>query len=279
MNITTLDGVADKMTSLEKLDCSQNSISHLDISKNTKLIDLDCEKNALDYLDVTKNTELEILNCAGNNIAYLDLCNCVRLKKLNVANNKLGKLNLYSNPDLEELLCNDNNLSLLDMTANKYLSFVDFRNNANLSDVRQAGVDIEGVTWSIFNIGASSTQNYGVKMNFEQSESACPTGWRLPTKDECSSLTKHTVTVKSIHGKTCFAILDETIGSELVFPSRMHSYGYPYSACWTATESERDNTCAFYFSYTYYLNKSIILDVTYCGKEYSNEVRCVKKII
>ena len=165
MNITTLDGVADKMTSLEKLDCSQNSISHLDISKNTKLIDLDCEKNALDYLDVTKNTELEILNCAGNNIASLDLCNCVRLKKLNVANNKLGKLNLYSNHDLEELLCNDNNLSLLDMTANKYLSFVDFRNNANLSDVRQAGVDIEGVTWSIFNIGASSTQNYGCFVN------------------------------------------------------------------------------------------------------------------
>lgn len=170
MNIATLDGVVDKMTRLEILDCSQNNLSHLNISKNTKLIDL---------------------NCASNNIESLDLYNFTKLKRLNVADNKLEELNLHSNYDLEELLCNGNNLTSLDMTANNCLSLVDFSDNENLSDVRQAGVDIDGLTWSIFDIGTSSTFDYGNQMNYSDTYKACPSGWRLPTRGEFDTLLKN----------------------------------------------------------------------------------------
>ncbi len=66
MNITTLDGVVDKMTSLEKLDCSKNSLTSLNLECNPKLKILFCENNELQSLDLTNNENLCAIDYSGN---------------------------------------------------------------------------------------------------------------------------------------------------------------------------------------------------------------------
>lgn len=47
---------------------------------------------------------------------------------------------------------------------------------------------IEGVNWGNFNVGAVAGDIYGNKCTYSEATSACPDGWRLPTKDEFSEL-------------------------------------------------------------------------------------------
>lgn len=66
MNITTLDGVVDKMSSLEKLDCSKNSLTSLNLECNPKLKILFCENNELQSLDLAVNENLCAIDYSGN---------------------------------------------------------------------------------------------------------------------------------------------------------------------------------------------------------------------
>ena len=63
--IQDLTGI-EYFTALERLDCYDNSLTSLDVSKNTVLEHLNCNCNGLTSLDVTKNTALEHLDCDGN---------------------------------------------------------------------------------------------------------------------------------------------------------------------------------------------------------------------
>ncbi len=45
MGVTSLSGIVDKMTNLESLDCSNNNLTYLDLSKNTKLTTLNVKGN------------------------------------------------------------------------------------------------------------------------------------------------------------------------------------------------------------------------------------------
>ncbi len=55
-------------TALEYLNCSNNKLTALDVSKNMALEGLLCYDNKLTALDVSKNTALKILYCYGNQI-------------------------------------------------------------------------------------------------------------------------------------------------------------------------------------------------------------------
>ena len=44
---------------MTNLNCDDNQLSHLDVSKNTALIKLECGDNHLNHLDVSKNTALK----------------------------------------------------------------------------------------------------------------------------------------------------------------------------------------------------------------------------
>lgn len=55
-------------------------------------------------------------------------------------------------------------------------------NYASLSTV------IDGKTWKQFNEGANRDNRYGTLYTFNDAQSACPEGWRLPTRDEAASL-------------------------------------------------------------------------------------------
>ena len=75
-------------TSLIHLDCSENPIKILDVSKNINLAHLSCRNNKLG-LDLSNNTNLKTLYCSDNNLKILDLSNNSQLIKLSCVNNKL----------------------------------------------------------------------------------------------------------------------------------------------------------------------------------------------
>lgn len=61
---------------VEFINCSDNPITQIDISKNTELTTLNCSNTNISSLDVGKNTELTGLICTGTNISTLDVSNC-----------------------------------------------------------------------------------------------------------------------------------------------------------------------------------------------------------
>ena len=107
---------------LEKLDCKNNNLTRLDVSKNTKLTKLYCEFNQLTSLDLSKNTALTELNCQGNQLTSLDLSKNTALTKLDCALNPLTSLDVSNNPALTYLNCNYNQLTSLNLSKNTALT-------------------------------------------------------------------------------------------------------------------------------------------------------------
>jgi Leucine-rich repeat (LRR) protein len=162
--ISNLTGIRD-FTAVESLDCGSNSLTFLDVSKNTALNYLDCGSNSLTTLDVSKNSALTSLNCSRNQLTTLDVRHNIALKNLNCSynvltvldvilntaltyldcsHNKLGgsksnnkntlvktdtALDVNKNIDLTYLDCSFNQLTALDATKNQYLTYLDCSNN------------------------------------------------------------------------------------------------------------------------------------------------------
>jgi len=138
-NLSTLN--LSKNTLLSKLNCSYNKIN-LDVSKNINLTYLDCTSNLITALNLSSNIALQYLHCGnngnkGNNFNSLNLSKNSNLKELDVFNGFLTNLDLSSNPALEKLNCSSNNLSSLDLTFNTALITVLCTNN-KLLDLKTA---------------------------------------------------------------------------------------------------------------------------------------------
>ena len=71
-SIADLTGI-EYFTALISLNCSDNQLTALDLSKNTALEVLDCSNNYLNALDVSKNTALKELYCYCNWIRDEDM--------------------------------------------------------------------------------------------------------------------------------------------------------------------------------------------------------------
>ena len=86
--IKNLKGV-EFFTNLEGLDCTNNQLTVLDMSKNTELKILACSYNQLTELDLSKNTRLESLYCSANQFKTLHL---PKTTELNSEAYKKGKI-------------------------------------------------------------------------------------------------------------------------------------------------------------------------------------------
>ena len=120
-NIKDLTGI-ELFPNLDKLDCKNNNLTRLDVSKNTKLTKLYCEFNQLTGLDLSKNTALTELNCQVNQLTSLDLSKNTALTKLDCALNPLTSLDVSNNTALTYLDCNYNQLTGLDLSQNTALT-------------------------------------------------------------------------------------------------------------------------------------------------------------
>jgi len=102
---------------LEYLDCSDNQLTNLDVTKNLELLFLFCNNNQLATLDVTKNVELRALLCSNNELKILNVEQNKELVILSCYENQLSSLNLVKNTELETLFCGNNSLTSLDVTG------------------------------------------------------------------------------------------------------------------------------------------------------------------
>lgn len=83
------------MTALTELNCDNNGLKELDLSKNTALKYLNCDYNGLKELDVNHNTALTYLKCSNNQITTLDISKLTSLSgesKVIFYNNKMTTL-------------------------------------------------------------------------------------------------------------------------------------------------------------------------------------------
>jgi Leucine-rich repeat (LRR) protein len=113
-SIKDLTGI-EAFTGLTYLNCSENLLTTLDVSKNVKLEYLACYDNQLTALDLSKNVKLKELSCYTNKLDTLDVSKNVVLEYLDCRYNPLTTLDVSKNLDLKYLKCiNEDQGGLLD---------------------------------------------------------------------------------------------------------------------------------------------------------------------
>ncbi|MBF4483817.1 LamG-like jellyroll fold domain-containing protein [Flavobacterium sp. CSZ] len=127
-NISDLTGIQD-FVSLTNLNCSQNSLKALNVSKNTALTVLDCNNNQIANLDVSNNLVLTELVCYSNKLNSLDVKKNTALTKLDSGSNQYTSLDVSNNTALTFLGCNTSQLTTLDLSKNTALNLLDCREN------------------------------------------------------------------------------------------------------------------------------------------------------
>lgn len=131
------------------MDVSSKQISDLTgIETFVNLIGLDCNDNSLTSLDVSKNTSLEELDCSSNQLTSLDIWDLQSLFFLDARDNALSRIVIREENtanrqarvsgvghQLKELYLSDNELTSLDLTSLPNLEKVDVTNNPQLTTI------------------------------------------------------------------------------------------------------------------------------------------------
>ena len=125
-----------KNTALTILSCNDNQLTSLDISNNTALVSFYCGSNQLTSLDISNNTALVSLGCGSNLLESLDVSNNTALKSLDCGGNLLKSLDVSKNIALESLHINDNQLTSIDVSANTAL----YRLDCDYNDINSLDV-------------------------------------------------------------------------------------------------------------------------------------------
>ena len=128
LGISNLKGI-EFFPNLKKLDCSNNNITHLNLSQNTKLTKINCQNNQLVQLVVTGCSALNYLYCNDNQLQELNVSGQTKLLELDCNNNKLTTLNLENNTQLKGLKCYDNLLTSLKIKTCSKLAVLHVYNN------------------------------------------------------------------------------------------------------------------------------------------------------
>ncbi|MBO4460971.1 MAG: S-layer homology domain-containing protein [Clostridiales bacterium] len=95
-NIQSLKGI-EFFTEIAWLDCSNNFLTSLDISKNTKLSVVVCVTNGIKDIKIGNNDKLTFLFVHENQIGSLDISGCPNLKGLSVYSNPIEKVDISHN--------------------------------------------------------------------------------------------------------------------------------------------------------------------------------------
>ena len=171
--VTTLD-VGDKSISdltgievfvaLEELRLWDNSLTSLDVTKNTALKSLSLSRNKLTSLDVSKNTALKSLSVTSNRLTSLDVSKNTALKELWCDFNKLTSLDVSNNTALTWLYCPSNSLTSLIMRngATSQLYKFDATRNYSLNCIETLDPAYATANWTSANgnIDAGVTFTY-----------------------------------------------------------------------------------------------------------------------
>jgi len=101
-----------KCTELERVSCSQQKLTVLDIKNAVSSLEtLECSENLLVSLDVSGASMLRCLYSDDNQLTLLNVDGCILLKDLFCDKNQLTQLNLNSCKSIETVYCSSNKLS------------------------------------------------------------------------------------------------------------------------------------------------------------------------
>lgn len=133
-----------------RMDCADRDIASMtDIRYFSNLQRLDCSGNTLTQLDLKACTRLERLDCRANALVSLDINGLRSLTSLDCSYNRLLNLGLGTNISLQQLDCRVNALTTLDLTACDANLRADVRSNPDLKIVYYRsgqGVSSDGQT-------------------------------------------------------------------------------------------------------------------------------------
>lgn len=118
-----------KLKNLKELRCAHNNICKLDLKKNTKLKFVDCEGNKLKKIDLSKNKRLTEFYCEDNKLSKIDVSNSKGMKILSICDNNIKQVNLKKLINLEKFYCARTKIEKLDLNNNRKLTTLDCRNN------------------------------------------------------------------------------------------------------------------------------------------------------
>ena len=114
-DLESLVGI-EYFTGLTQLDCSNNSLTELDVSALPKLEKLICLNNRLRELNIGGCHELSILDCRDNELREINLSTNSKLKTLNCSDNQIDILDVSNHLNLTGLFCYRNGMEVLDVT-------------------------------------------------------------------------------------------------------------------------------------------------------------------
>ncbi|MBR5674064.1 MAG: hypothetical protein IKW97_06650 [Muribaculaceae bacterium] len=150
--IGNLTGI-EWLSALQRLYCSYNALTSVDLSHNTNLVYVDLRNNKLTSLNVSALSALENLYCGSNQLTSLRLpAKSSPLHTIEINDNRfatltltgrtnLVKLNVSNNTLLYTLDCNDNdNLTTLYLTGCTALTTLNCYNNNILSVLNTTGL-------------------------------------------------------------------------------------------------------------------------------------------
>jgi len=158
-NINDLTGIAD-FTALDRLYCTDNQLTNLDVTQNSVLTTLFCDNNQLTSLDVTQNIALINLSCRNMQLTSLNVTQNISLRKLFCQDNQITSLDVTQNTTLIDLFCYNNQLTSLDVTQNTALTYLHCYDNQLTSlDVTQ------NTALRSFNCGNNQLTNMDVTQN------------------------------------------------------------------------------------------------------------------
>ena len=233
------------------------------LNETPELTTLECSGNKLTSLDVSKNPLLTTLNCTNNNLTSLDLSN----------NEKLTDVNLTGNSKLTKVVCKS-----LDWALGCSKLWSDAAALYYLSDGTQIMLDtslctvINDKTWKQFNLGARLGNLYGDVYNFSDAQTACPTDWRLPTKNELAALyTNYSAwtTYLGLYGRWFSGYEKYSSSASAIFLPEM-SRSDQNGRYWSSEKRPSGDGAYYLFFYknnVYY---------SYSGESYKWSVRCLK---
>ena len=113
--ISSLRGI-EYFYALQNLQCQNNQLTSLDVSRCTALTYLSCDYCRLTSLNVSGCTALTKIVCVGNELTDLDVSGCAALTGLYCDENKLTGLDVSRCTALTELECPANSFKSLDVS-------------------------------------------------------------------------------------------------------------------------------------------------------------------
>ena len=117
-NISNLKGI-ENFTALIFLNCSNNLLESIDVSKNVALMDLYCSGNNIKSLDLSNNKNLMQLECYNDGLTALNVSGCTKLVTLYCYSNQLGSLDVSGCTALANLYCYQN--AIKDTKMNSFI--------------------------------------------------------------------------------------------------------------------------------------------------------------